>query len=259
MIGILRSEWSGNTKGGNTMVWIAVGLISVLGGLIQTVTGFGAVVTLMLVLPYFFPIVDASTLALTINMALCVALCWQYRAHLDLRAALAPTAVFSLVHLLVLQVVDQVDTGRLEVVFAVFLIVLSLYYLLAAKKVQVAPKSIIGIVCGAFSGTTSAFFAIGGPPMAIYFLAKAKSYFSYVACMQFLFVVTTGVSLVGRAVGGLYQRSFLHFAVLGTVGMLLGMQIGKRICDRLNAERMRQIAYLFVGISGVMFLVQSLG
>ena len=240
------------------MIWMIVALISALGGLIQTVTGFGAVVTVMLVLPYFFTIVDASTLALTISMALSVVLCWQYRAHLDLKKALLPTLVFTVVHLLVLQVVDRVDTGRLELVFAVFLIALSLYYLLAAKKVRLAPKPVAGIVCGAFSGTTSAFFAIGGPPMAIYFLAATETYYSYVACMQFLFVITTGVSLVGRAASGLYELSFLPYALLGTVAMLGGMQLGKRISHRLDAERMRLLAYLFVGISGVLFLLQSL-
>jgi len=240
------------------LVWVIVGLICALGGFIQTVTGFGAVVTVMLVLPYFFPVVDASTLALTINMALCIALCWQYREHLNLRTAIPPTIVFAFVHLLVLQVVDRVDTGRLELVFAVFLIMLSLYYLLVAKKVRVMPRPIVGIACGAFSGTTSAFFAIGGPPMAIYFLAATESYHSYVACMQFLFVITTGVSLLGRAAGGLYQASFLPYAVLGTAAMLAGMQLGKRVCDRLDAERMRLIAYLFVGVPGIVFLVQRL-
>lgn len=240
------------------MIWIIVALISALGGFVQTVTGFGAVVTVMLVLPYFFPIVDASTLALTINMALCVVLCWQYREHLKLRIALPPTIAYTIIHLLVLRGVDRIDTSRLEVVFAVFLIVLSLYYLLVAKKVRVAPKPVVGIACGAFSGTTSAFFAIGGPPMAIYFLAATESYLSYVACMQFLFVITSGVSLAGRAAAGLYQASFLPYAVLGTVAMLAGMRLGQRVCHKLDADRMRFLAYLFVGVSGIIFLLQSL-
>lgn len=240
------------------MIWIVVGLITTLGGFIQTVTGFGAVVTMMLVLPYFFSVVDASTLSLTISMTLSVVLCWKYRAHICMRTAIPPTIVYSIVNLLVLQVVDRVDTGRLELVFAIFLIVLSLYYLLAAKRVRVVPKPVVGIACGAFSGTTSAFFAIGGPPMAIYFLAATETHFSYVGSMQFMFVITTGISLLGRAAGGLYQMSFLPHIALGTVGMLAGMQIGKRVCDRLDAERMRLIAYLFVGISGVVFLLQCL-
>lgn len=239
------------------VIWIIVALISALGGFVQTVTGFGGVVTMMLVLPYFFSVVDAATLALTVNMALCMVLCWQYREHLDLRTVLPPTIVYTIVHLLVLQGVDRVDTSRMKLVFGVFLIVLSLYYLLAAKKVRVKPKPVIGVACGAFSGTTSAFFAIGGPPMAIYFLAATKSYFSYVACMQFMFVVTTAVSLTGRAVAGLYQFSFLPYAVLGSVTMLAGMRLGQQVCHKLNADRMRLLAYLFVGLSGVIFLLQN--
>lgn len=241
------------------MIWLVVGLISTIAGLVQTVTGFGAVVLMMLVLPFFFPIVDASTLSLTIALVLCIVLCWQYRKHIDLRTVLPPTIVYTVVNYLVLQVVDQVDTGYLELIFAVFLIVLSLYYLLAAKKVRVAPKPIVGIGCGAFSGTTSAFFAIGGPPMAIYFLAATKSHYSYVACMQFMFVVTTITGILGRIASGLYQLSFLPYAALGTVGMLAGMKVGKMVIDRLDADRMRRLAYLFVGISGVIFLLQSLG
>ena len=160
------------------MIWIVVAAISTVAGFIQTVTGFGAVVLMMLVLPYFFPIVDASTLALTISLVLCIVLCWQYRSHIPFRTVLPPTVVYTIVNYLVLQVVDRINTGYLELVFAIFLIVLSLYYLLAAKKVRVAPKPMVGVGCGAFSGTTAAFFAIGGPPMAIYFLAATKTHYS---------------------------------------------------------------------------------
>ena len=241
------------------MIWMIVALISALGGLIQTVTGFGAVVTVMLVLPYFFTIVDASTLALTISMALSVVLCWQYRQHIPFRTVLPPTIVYTIVNYLVLQVVDRVNTGSLELVFALFLIALSVYYLFMAKKVRLAPKPIVGIACGAFSGTTAAFFAIGGPPMAIYFLAATKDHYSYVASMQFMFVITTIAGLLSRAASGLYQLSFLPYAALGTAGMLVGMKLGKMVMDRLNADLMRRLAYLFVGVSGLIFLLQSLG
>ena len=240
------------------MIWIVVAAISTVAGFIQTVTGFGAVVLMMLVLPYFFPIVDASTLALTISLVLCIVLCWQYRSHIPFRTVLPPTVVYTIVNYLVLQVVDRINTGYLELVFAIFLIVLSLYYLLAAKKVRVAPKPMVGVGCGAFSGTTAAFFAIGGPPMAIYFLAATQTHYSYVAAMQFMFVITTITGILGRIASGLYQLSFLPYAALGTAGMLVGMTLGKKVIDRLDADRMRQLAYLFVGVSGVIFLLQSI-
>lgn len=240
------------------MIWIVVAAISTVAGLVQTVTGFGAVVLMMLVLPYFFPIVDASTLALTISLVLCIVLCWQYRRHIPFRTVIPPTIFYTVVNYLVLRVVDRVNTERLEVVFALFLMALSAYYLLAAKKVRVAPKPIVGIGCGAFSGMTAAFFAIGGPPMAIYFLAATTSHYSYVAAMQFMFVITTITGILGRIANGLYQVSFLPYAALGTAGMLVGMKLGKCVIDRLDADRMRRLAYLFVGISGLIFLLQSL-
>lgn len=240
------------------MDWIVVGLISAVAGFVQTVTGFGAVVLMMLVLPFFFSIVDASTLSLTIALVFCVVLCWQYRKHIEFGTVLPPTLVYTVINFLVLQVVDQVDADRLGLIFAGFLILLSLYDLLAAKKIRVTPKPVVGIACGAFSGMTSAFFAIGGPPMAIYFLAATKNHYSYVACMQFMFVVTTITGLLGRIASGLYHVSFLPYAVLGTAGMLVGMKLGKMISDRLDAERMKRLAYLFVGISGVIFLLQNL-
>lgn len=240
------------------MVWVVVAAISTVAGLVQTVTGFGAVVLMMLVLPYFFSIVDASTLSLTISLVLCIVLCWQYRRHIPFRTVIPPTIFYTIINYLVLRVVDRVDTGRLEVVFALFLIALSIYYLLAAKKVQVAPSPAVGIACGTFSGTTAAFFAIGGPPMALYFLAATPNHYSYVASMQFMFVITTITGILGRIANGLYQVSFLPYAVLGTAGMLVGMTLGKRVIDRLDADRMRFLAYLFVGVSGAIFLIQSL-
>ena len=77
-------------KGGICLIWLVVALLSMVAGLIQTVTGFGAVVLMMLVLPYFFPIVDASTLSLTIALVLCIVLCWQYRKHIPFRTVLPP-------------------------------------------------------------------------------------------------------------------------------------------------------------------------
>ena len=232
------------------MTWIVVGAISALSGFVQTVTGFGSVVTMMLVLPYFFDIVDAATLSLAISLVFCVVLCWQYRKHICLRIDIPPT-------LIVIRKVDSFNTERVEIVFAVFLMLLSLYYLLIAKKVRVAPKPIVGIGCGVFSGISSAFFAIGGPPMAIYFLAATDSYYSYIGCMQFLFVVTSITGLWGRVASGVFHAFILPYVAAGTVCILVGMKIGKIVSGKLNADLMRTLTYIFVGVSGVIFLLQS--
>ena len=47
-------------RGMDRLVWIIVGLISALGGFIQTVTGFGGVVTMMLVLQGLYTLPNSS-------------------------------------------------------------------------------------------------------------------------------------------------------------------------------------------------------
>jgi uncharacterized membrane protein YfcA len=41
------------------------------------------------------------------------------------------------------------------------------------------------------------------------------------------------------------------------VGAVLGTVVANRVIDRLNLDRVRRIVYIFIGISGLYYLVQS--
>lgn len=55
-----------------------------MAGLIQTVTGFGSGVVIMLVLPLLMPLIEASTISNSITLFLCTSLAWQYRKTINL-------------------------------------------------------------------------------------------------------------------------------------------------------------------------------
>ena len=76
--------------------------------------------------------------------------------------------------------------------------------------------------------------------------------------MQFLFTVTGIVNLAGRAVAGNLHGEILPYAAVGTVCILLGALVGNRIVRRLNAEVFRLVVYVFVGVSGLILLLQQL-
>ena len=209
------------------MIWFVVAAASLVAGIIQSVTGFGSVVFLMMVLPFYFDMIDAPALAIVINQLFCMVLFWKYRRHIQWRVALPPT-----------------------IVFAAFLILLALYFLVVAKRVRLAPKPAAGVICGALCGVSAGLFAIGGPPMALYYVAAAEDHVSYLACMQFLFTVTGITGIVGRLYSGLLRPEILPYAAAGTVCILLGAVVGGRIAGKLNANVMRTVVYIFVGISG---------
>ena len=230
------------------MIWFVVAAASLVAGIIQSVTGFGSVVFLMMVLPFYFDMIDAPALAIVINQLFCIALFWKYRRHVQWRVALPPTIPF----------VNGLDLQILVLVFAVFLILLALYFLVVAKRVRLAPKPAAGVICGALCGVSAGLFAIGGPPMALYYVAAAEDHVSYLACMQFLFTVTGITGIVGRLYSGLLRPEILPYAAAGTVCILLGAVVGGRIAGKLNANVMRTVVYIFVGISGVILLAQQL-
>lgn len=240
------------------MVWIVVAAASLAAGIIQTVTGFGSVVFLMMVLPFYFDMIDAPALAIVINQLFCMVLCWRFRKHIRWRLVLPPTAAFGAANLLTLPFVGGLDLHILVMVFGVFLMVLSGYFLMVARRVRFAPKPAAGVACGALCGVSAGLFAIGGPPMALYFVAAASDHTEYLACMQLLFTVTGVTGIVGRLQSGLLRPGILPYAAVGTVCILLGAVAGSRLSEKLNADRMRTVVYLFVGISGMLLLVQQL-
>lgn len=239
------------------MIWLIVALASAVAGVIQTVTGFGSVVFMMMIFPFFFDMIDAPALALIINQCFCIMLLWQYRHHVKWRIALPPTILYAAISFAVAQFVDAVNLRVLTIAFAIFLMVLSVYFLAVARHLKVKPHPIVGVAVGTLSGVTAGFFAIGGPPVALYMVSATDDYESYQGCMQLLFTITGIMNIAGRLAGGVVHREILPYALVGTVCILLGAVVGKWIVKRLNADTFRLVIYAFVGISGIVLLLQQ--
>lgn len=240
------------------MVWAVVALGCVIAGIVQAVTGFGSVLFMMIFLPFFFDMLDAPTLALVINQLYCMVLLWQYRHHVQWRVVLVPTILYTVGNFVVAQFVGGLELRVLTIAFALFLMVLSVYFLAVARRIKVKPRPAVGVAVGALSGVTGGLFAIGGPPVAIYMVAATDDYKSYQGCMQFLFTVTGIGNLLGRYFGGVLHAEILPYAAVGTACILLGAVVGNRIVKRLNANTFRLVVYIFVGVSGLILLLQQL-
>lgn len=240
------------------MLWLTITLGVILAGFIQTVTGFGSVVVMMILFPFFFSIIDAPALALAINMLYCTILCWKYRRNIDFKAVLLPTVLYSVVGFVVTGLVGDADLRTLVIIFAIFLMLLALYLLFVSKRIRLKkPNPIVGASCGVLAGVSSGLFALGGPMIAPYMVAATKDHKSYVASMQFMFTVTNIINLAGRIVNGIFNFTMWPYIAVGSICILIGMKLGELVAAKLDPEKLRIIVYSFVGISGLILLLQQ--
>jgi len=240
------------------MVWLSIGLTTTLGGIVQTVTGFGGGVVLMLLLPYYFDMVTAPALSAAINLGLSGALMWKFRRHFEYKLALSPCIAYLICSISVIHIAQRMDMEVLSLAFGVFLVILALYFFLFSERVHFGANWRTGLVCGGISGATSGLFGIGGPLMAIYFVSGSKSKESYIANIQGLFTITGIINLLTRISRGIYTLELVPLTLLGFAAIYLGQAIGLKIVKKLNADILRKLIYAFVGISGILTIWQHL-
>ena len=240
------------------MVWLAVSLGAMLGGMVQTVTGFGAGVVLILILSRFFDMLAAPGINNVVCMSLTVMLSWQHRGKIDLRKVLLPAVPFACVSVLTIHLAQNADLSILGVVFGLFLVALSVYFFCFDKKVKLRGDVPTAVLCAAISGVFSGLFGVGGPLMALYFLQITKDREEYIGNLQFFFTLTNIINTATRIAGGIYTLDLLPVTLVGLAGILTGKQLGARIAGKLDAQTLKKVVYLFVGISGVITLVQEL-
>ena len=225
-----------------------MGLAALAGGIIQPLTGFGAAVIMMVAASACYDMTIAPTIVALICMAQSGTMTWMYRKHIDVKQIALPIGLYTVCSLVIINLLGNFDLHVLTALFGAFLIALAAYFLLFAKRVKLDQP---GLCC-------AGAFTIGGPMMALYFVAIARSKETYVGNMQFLFFTTNLINFTMRTVRGYFSAALLPMAGLGMVCILLGLWIGTRLSRRMSGDVARQVVYIGVGVSGLVTLVQEL-
>ena len=240
------------------MILLSVILAAAVAGLVQSVTGFGGAVVMMLVLPHFFSIPAASSIASAVCLGLNLVLLVKFRRYLDWRLWLLPTLPYLVTSTAAIRAVGQLDLRLLSAVFGGFLVVLAGYFFLFADRVSVQPTRRTAILCGGISGVTSGLFGIGGPLLSLYFLPASGSKERYTANLQCSFFVTNLLNMFTRLSEGIMTADLIPLILVAFLAINVGKEVGLRILGRLNEEKLRRLVYLFVGLSGLLTLLQNI-
>lgn len=238
------------------LLFVFVG--SIAGGAIQSVTGFGCGVLLMIFLPALYGVLKASAISSAICIVLTASLAIRFRQHLKAKKLLVPGIIYLGFCNTAIWLAPSLNTSRLILAFGAFLVLLSVYFYFVQNHVRPSPNAITNILASSLSGVSAGLFGIGGPLMAPVFLGVSKSKEEYVALIDTLFAVSTIISLASRAIRGIYTIDLIPATFAGMLGVIIGKKVGFKVLDKINIETMSKIIYLMIGISGMLTIISNL-
>lgn len=239
----------------NTLIVV---ISSLLGGFVQTVSGFGCGIVIMLFLPYFMPIIQASGLSVLICIILNVLLVLKYRNAINFKLVLAPAAISFIISTICIYYSTQIGMSSMKMVFSLFLIALAVYFIFFSEKVKLNPNIQTVAICAALAGAANGLFGIGGPPMALYFLTVTRTKEEYIGTTQTYFLLTSAYTTAVRIMGGILDKQMLLIAAPGILAVLLGEWMGIKVIDKISSEKMKQIIYISLAAAGTITFLQCI-
>lgn len=240
------------------MTYLILSCAAFAGGLIQPITGFGAGVIVMIALSSFFDITIAPTLSAAIcffQSAFLLMSCWR---GMRLKKHIPVVLSYLLCSFCIISLLERFDLHLLTALFGGFLVLIAVYFLCFAKRFTLKPSLKAGLVCGIVSGCCAGAFSIGGPTVALYYVAACEEKNDYIANMQFLFTVSNFLVAALRMSRGFYDAALTPLLLCCSAAVIAGTMVGKLLSRRLTGVALRKAVYIGVGISGVITLCQQL-
>lgn len=235
---------------------IALFFSAIAAGMIQSVTGFGAAVLLMLILPLFFNMAVSAGVSSSICLGLTGIMAWRYRKHIQWKLVLLPAICYLMTSTIAIKYSKGINTSTLSALFGGFLLLLGSYSFFFAQRFSIRANVFSATVCGLVGGICSGLFSTGGPVIALYYLPASEKKENYLANIQFLFLLSNIMNLYTRCTNGLYTADLVPYTLIGFGGVLLGKQCGVHFVDSIDTSLMKKLVYSFIAISGLLLVLK---
>jgi len=234
------------------MMYVSLGLAALCAGILQGVTGFGAGIVMMMVLPSLLPLNQAAGVSSAITIVLNLSMALRYRKHIRIKKVIWPAVLYVAVSSVSIIFSAMVNQNAMKKVFGVFMIVLSAYYLFFSKGPEKELNLVTSIIFIAVSGACDGLFGIGGPLMVVFFLGQTCSKEEYLGSIQGVFLVNVVYGTIMRMFRHILMPWHLPYIAVGMVCISAGLMAANQVVDHLDGGKIKKITYIAIGISGIM-------
>jgi len=226
-----------------------VGMIFLLAGLIQGLTGFGSVLVAIPLLCLVIDIKTAVPLCILNNIIITTTLARQLRKDID-RKKILPLCIGALPGIVLgSTVLKEIDATVIQLFLGILLVTYSIYSLVVLPK----PRKIHPVwawVIGFSAGIMGAIFSIGGPPAIIYATLKNWSKDEVKATLTGFFLVNSYLIGVAHWLTGVTTRQSLNLFLVSAPFVLVGTLGGSHLYTLLPKKKYVKIIYLFLIVMG---------
>lgn len=237
------------------MIFIA--LSACIAGIVQGITGFGAGIVMMMILPMILGNIPQSA---GVSTAICVILSAQmvylYRQHVDIKKVILPSILYILICSVSMYFSTMIDQNLMKKIFGTFLLLLAIYYLFINKNNDRKKLSLaLSVFCIVVSAACDGLFGVGGPLMVLYFLSTTHNTHQYLGTIQAFFTINCFYNTCFRIYRGILLPEHLIYIAVGMICIVIGGYIANKIVDKLDGVLVRKLTYIMIGISGLMNII----
>lgn len=240
------------------MLYVAIIISTLLAGFIQGVSGFGAGIVFMSIIPYFLSVISSATISNCMSVFLNVMMTYYYRKSIKMNLLLVPSIFFILGGTISILFVTKINTDFLKLFLGIFLIVLAVYFILFSNKIKIKANILTMFICGFISGICDGLFGIGGPLMVLFFLSLTHSKEEYLGTISMFFLIVCTYNMILRIFRGIFTISLLPYAILSIFMVFIGLQIGNRVVCKIDDQLLKKLTYVLIGVSGFITFVTAL-
>ena len=234
-------------------------IVSCTGCTIQRITGFGYGIFVMMFFPHFMPSYgEANALSGMISAVTSIVVAISMRKHIQWKLIPAPLIGSIITSYLAVRFMSGQTDQTLKLLLGIVLILLSVYFFFFAGKIKFKPSIWKGAVAGALSGVMNGLFAMGGPPMVIYFMVSCDDMKDYLATIQMYFALSNIYTTCIKAAAGYVTKEVWIFFVIALLAALVGIEIGKKVFNKCKPNVLKKAVYGFMAISGVINIVTTI-
>ena len=232
-------------------------LLALFAEIVGTIGGFGSSVFFVPIGNFYFDFHSVLGLTAIFHISSNLSKIALFKKGIDMELILKiglPSVVFVIAGGLLSAFLD---TRILEIILAIFLVGLSLLFLLN-KELFFTPNSKNAITGGVLSGFSAGLLGTGGAirglTMAAFNLEKSV----FIATSAFIdFMIDFTRTIVYYRNGYIHDHDFIYVPFLLLIG-LAGTYIGKRILSRIPQDKFKKISLLLILGIGIATFVNAL-